>query len=63
MHKREATNHNGKYVVFFEFYPPKRTMDKLKHLAGSELDMGTYINNKLAEESAAELHDSLREVV
>lgn len=42
-----------------EFYPPNRTDDKLKHLAGSELGAGTYINNKLAEESAAELRDSL----
>jgi hypothetical protein len=28
-------------------------------LAGSELGAGTYINNKLAEESAAELRESL----
>lgn len=40
-----------------EFYPPYRTADKLKHLAGSERGAGTYINNKLPEEAATELRD------
>lgn len=38
-----------------EFYPPHRTADRLKHLAGSERGAGTFVNNKLAEEAAAEL--------
>ena len=60
MHQQPTDGTAAEYAHFhMEFYPPKRTDDKLKHLAGSELGTGTYINNKLAEESAAELRDSL----
>lgn len=38
-----------------EFYPPFRTADKLKYLAGSEAGAGTFINDTLPEESAARL--------
>lgn len=38
-----------------EFYPPYRTVDKLKYLAGSELGAGTYINDTLPEETARAL--------
>ena len=38
-----------------EFYPPNRTKDKLKYLAGSEAGAGAYINDTLAEDKAAEL--------
>jgi UDPglucose--hexose-1-phosphate uridylyltransferase len=43
------------YHLHFEFYPPYRTKDKLKYLAGCELGTGTFINDTLAEEKAAEL--------
>jgi len=43
------------YQFHIEFYPPNRTKDKLKYLAGSEAGAGTYINDTLAEEKAAEL--------
>jgi UDPglucose--hexose-1-phosphate uridylyltransferase len=43
------------YHFHFEFYPPYRTKDKLKYLAGCELGAGTFINDTLAEEKAAEL--------
>ncbi|MFB6189878.1 MAG: galactose-1-phosphate uridylyltransferase [Halapricum sp.] len=60
MHQQPTTGEGAAYSHFHvEFYPPRRTADKLKHLAGSELGAGTYINNKLAEEAAAELRDSL----
>lgn len=36
-----------------EFYPPYRTADKLKYMAGSEAGAGTFINDTLPEESAA----------
>jgi UDPglucose--hexose-1-phosphate uridylyltransferase len=36
-----------------EFYPPYRTEAKLKYLAGSEAGAGAFINDTLAEESAA----------
>jgi galactokinase/galactose-1-phosphate uridylyltransferase (family 1) len=43
------------YHLHFEFYPPLRSADRLKYLAGSESGAGTFIDDKLAEESAAEL--------
>lgn len=39
----------------FEFYPPHRTVNKLKYLAGCEAGAGSYINDTLAEEKAEEL--------
>jgi UDPglucose--hexose-1-phosphate uridylyltransferase len=42
-----------------EFYPPLRTKDKLKFLAGSEAGAGAYINDTLAEEKAEELRKVL----
>ncbi len=38
-----------------EFYPPLRTANKLKYLASVESGAGTFINDTLAEEKAAEL--------
>ena len=43
------------YHLHFEFYPPLRAANRLKYLAGSEAGAGTFIDDKLAEESAAEL--------
>jgi UDPglucose--hexose-1-phosphate uridylyltransferase len=41
--------------LHFEIYPPYRTKDKLKYLAGTELGAGVFINDSLPEEKAAEL--------
>jgi len=41
--------------VHFEIYPPYRTKDKLKYLAGTELGGGLFINDSIPEEKAAEL--------
>ncbi|HEY9773757.1 MAG TPA: galactose-1-phosphate uridylyltransferase [Planktothrix sp.] len=38
-----------------EFYPPYRTPEKLKYLAGCETGAGTFVNDTLPEEKAAEL--------
>ena len=38
-----------------EFYPPLRTAEKLKYLAGSEQGAGTFISDTLPEDSAATL--------
>jgi UDPglucose--hexose-1-phosphate uridylyltransferase len=38
-----------------EFYPPYRTGDKLKYLAGTELAAGMFANDALPEEKAYEL--------
>jgi UDPglucose--hexose-1-phosphate uridylyltransferase len=39
-----------------EFYPPYRTKDRLKYLAGTELAAGMFANDTLPEEKAKELH-------
>ncbi len=41
-----------------EFYPPYRTKEKLKYLAGCESGTGAFINDTLAEEKAAELREA-----
>lgn len=38
-----------------QFYPPYRTQDKLKYLAGTELAAGMFANDALPEEKAREL--------
>lgn len=38
-----------------EFYPPLRTPEKLKYLAGCESGAGTFVNDTLPEEKASEL--------
>lgn len=57
---QQPTNGEGREYAHFhmEFYPPYRTAEKLKYPAGSERGVGTYINNKLAEEAAAELREA-----
>ncbi len=41
--------------LHIEFYPPLRTPEKLKYLAGCESGAGTFINDTLPEDKAAEL--------
>ena len=63
---QQPTNGTGKEYSHFhiEFYPPYRSKDKLKYVAGSELGAGTFINNSLPEEKAQELRKILpREVI
>ena len=57
---QQPTNGIGKEYSHFhiEFYPPYRTKDKLKYLAGSELGVGAFINNCLPEEKAQELRNT-----
>jgi UDPglucose--hexose-1-phosphate uridylyltransferase len=47
------------YNFHIEFYPPNRTKEKLKYLAGSEAGAGAYINDTLAEDKAAELRSKI----
>lgn len=42
-----------------EFYPPLRTADKLKYLAGSEQGAGTFISDVLPEEAAGKLREAI----
>lgn len=41
----------------FEIYPPYRTKDRLKYLAGTELGAGMFVNDAQPEEKAAELRN------
>jgi UDPglucose--hexose-1-phosphate uridylyltransferase len=45
-----------------EFYPPLRTAEKLKYLAGSEQGAGTFISDTLPEDSAATLRRAIADV-
>jgi UDPglucose--hexose-1-phosphate uridylyltransferase len=49
----------GRGHLHVEFYPPLRTAEKLKYLAGSEQGAGTFISDVLPEESAAELRQAI----
>ena len=56
IHQQPCNGRGVDYSHFhIEFYPPHRTEDKLKYLAGSEAGAGTFINGSLPEEKAAEL--------
>jgi len=46
---------NASFHLHVEFYPPNRTAQKLKYLAGSESGAGAYIVDARAEDTAAEL--------
>jgi UDPglucose--hexose-1-phosphate uridylyltransferase len=54
-----ATMTAGHGHLHVEFYPPLRTAEKLKYLAGSEQGAGTFISDTLPEESAAKLRDAI----
>ncbi len=49
--------HEGHLHV--EFYPPLRTAEKLKFLAGSEQGAGTFIGDVLPEEAAEQLREAI----
>jgi UDPglucose--hexose-1-phosphate uridylyltransferase len=56
LHQRPTDAGSYEYYHFhLEFYPPLRSPNRLKYLAGSETGAGMFINDTLAEEKAAEL--------
>lgn len=57
MHQRPPGRGNRHHHFHVEFYPPNRTADKLKYLAGSELGAGAFILDAKAEDTAAELRE------
>jgi UDPglucose--hexose-1-phosphate uridylyltransferase len=58
MHQRPTDGRAYPHYHFHvEFYPPYRTPEKLKYLAGSEAGAGAFINDTLAEEKAATLRE------
>jgi UDPglucose--hexose-1-phosphate uridylyltransferase len=56
--RHEAPSPPGGHL-HIEFYPPLRTADKLKYLAGSEQGAGTFIGDVLPEDSAARLREAV----
>ncbi len=61
MHQRPSDGDSEKYDYYrfhIEFYPPYRTPDKLKFLAGSEAGAGAYINDTHAEVTAKTLRET-----
>lgn len=59
IHQKPTDGREHDYYHFhIEFYPPYRTPEKLKYLAGSESGAGVFINDTLAEEKAAELREA-----
>jgi UDPglucose--hexose-1-phosphate uridylyltransferase len=63
LHQRPADGQPYPYYHFhIEFYPPLRTANKLKYLAGSETGAGMFINDSLPEEKAAELRSHVEPV-
>jgi len=64
IHQRPVDGERYDYYHFhIEFYPPLRTANKLKYLAGSETGAGMFINDSLPEMKAAELRAHLEPVV
>lgn len=56
IHQRPTNGNSYEYYHFhIEFYPPMRSANRLKYLAGSESGAGMFINDTLAEQKAAEL--------
>ena len=55
MHQRPPGRGRRHYHLHLEFYPPNRTAEKLKYLAGSELGAGAFIVDAAAEETAARM--------
>jgi UDPglucose--hexose-1-phosphate uridylyltransferase len=64
MHQRPVDDNPYDFYHFhIEFYPPLRSANRLKYLAGSETGAGMFINDTLPEEKASELREYVREVV
>jgi UDPglucose--hexose-1-phosphate uridylyltransferase len=58
MHQKPPGRGARRHHFHIEFYPPNRTRDKLKYLAGSELGAGAFILDARAEDTAAELRQA-----
>jgi UDPglucose--hexose-1-phosphate uridylyltransferase len=58
LHQAPTDGHSQGHL-HVEFYPPLRTADKLKYLAGSEQGGGTFIGDTLPEDSARALREEI----
>ena len=55
LHQAPVRPRHGEFHFHIEFYPPHRSKEKLKYLASVETGGGSFLNDSLAEEKAAEL--------
>jgi UDPglucose--hexose-1-phosphate uridylyltransferase len=55
----DSGDHEGVAHFHIEFYPPNRTAEKLKYLAGSESGAGAFIMDALPEQTAESLRDAI----
>ena len=55
----DGGDHEGVAHFHVEFYPPNRTADKLKYLAGSETGAGAYVVDVLPEDTAGRLRKAV----
>ncbi|HSK99706.1 MAG TPA: galactose-1-phosphate uridylyltransferase [Rubrobacteraceae bacterium] len=55
----DGEDYGGVAHFHVEFYPPNRTADKLKYLAGSETGAGAFVMDVLPEETAATLREAV----
>ncbi len=63
MHQRPSDDRvYDAYHFHIEFYPPLRSANRLKYLAGSETGAGMFINDTLPEEKARELRQFIEPV-
>ncbi len=57
LHQAPARGRHDEFHFHIEFYPPHRSKEKLKYLASVETGGGSFLNDSLAEEKAAELRE------
>ena len=57
----DGEDHEGVAHFHIEFYPPNRTAEKLKYLAGSETGAGVFVMDVAPEDTAAELRTKIEE--
>ena len=57
----DGGDHEGVAHFHIEFYPPNRTAEKLKYLAGSETGAGVFVMDVAPEDTAAELRTKIEE--
>ena len=57
----DGGDYEGVAHFHIEFYPPNRTAEKLKYLAGSETGAGVFVMDVAPEDTAAELRSKIEE--
>ena len=55
----DGREYGGVAHFHVEFYPPNRTAEKLKYLAGSEVGAGAFIVDAMPEATAAALREAM----